>query len=114
MLVPGTICEDIYEQALKIAAEAELEAHFMGYGTDQVKFLGHGIGLEIDEFPVLAKGFKYPLQQGMVIAIEPKFTFPGVGVVGIEDTYLITESGFERLTVTDQHLFKVDKAKKEA
>ncbi|MNL87443.1 Xaa-Pro dipeptidase [compost metagenome] len=65
-----------------------------------MKFLGHGIGLEIDELPVLAKGFIYPLAPGMVIAIEPKFTFPGRGVVGIEDTYLITEDGYEKLTVS--------------
>jgi Xaa-Pro aminopeptidase len=104
-LRPGISCEDVYTQALAIVAESGLQDYFMGYGSDQVKFLGHGIGLEIDEFPVLAKGFKYALQPGMVIAIEPKFSFPGVGVVGIEDTYLITETGFQRLTVTEQKLF---------
>ncbi|UKS26862.1 Xaa-Pro peptidase family protein [Paenibacillus sp. HWE-109] len=99
-LQPGTIAEHLYLLALDQVNEAGLSAHFMGYGADQVKFLGHGIGLEIDELPVLAKGFKYPLAPGMVIAIEPKFTFPGRGVVGIEDTYLITENGFEKLTLT--------------
>ncbi|RAV16713.1 M24 family metallopeptidase [Paenibacillus contaminans] len=100
LLKPGTICEELYANALRIAREEGLADHFMGYGADQVKFLGHGIGLEIDELPVLAKGFTYPLEPGMVIAIEPKFTFPGVGVVGIEDSYAITESGFEKLTVS--------------
>ncbi|MNQ94159.1 Xaa-Pro dipeptidase [compost metagenome] len=99
-LQPGTIAEHLYLLALDQVHEAGLSAHFMGYGADQVKFLGHGIGLEIDELPVLAKGFKYPLAPGMVIAIEPKFTFPGRGVVGIEDTYLITEDGYEKLTVS--------------
>ncbi|NQX60548.1 M24 family metallopeptidase [Paenibacillus qinlingensis] len=99
-LQPGTIAEHLYLLALDQVQEAGLSAHFMGYGADQVKFLGHGIGLEIDELPVLAKGFKYPLEPGMVIAIEPKFTFPGRGVVGIEDTYLITEDGYEKLTVS--------------
>ncbi|KRE70407.1 M24 family metallopeptidase [Paenibacillus sp. Soil750] len=99
-LQPGTIAEHLYLLALDQVQEAGLSAHFMGYGADQVKFLGHGIGLEIDELPVLAKGFKYPLAPGMVIAIEPKFTFPGRGVVGIEDTYLITEDGYEKLTVS--------------
>lgn len=99
-LQPGTIAEHLYLLALDQVQEAGLSAHFMGYGADQVKFLGHGIGLEIDELPVLAKGFKYPLAPGMVIAIEPKFTFPGRGVVGIEDTYLITEGGYEKLTVS--------------
>jgi Xaa-Pro aminopeptidase len=100
LLKPGTICEELYANALRIAREEGLADHFMGYGADQVKFLGHGIGLEIDELPVLAKGFTYPLEPGMVIAIEPKFTFPGIGVVGIEDSYAITDSGFEKLTVS--------------
>jgi Xaa-Pro dipeptidase len=99
-LQPGTIAEHLYLLALDQVQEAGLSAHFMGYGADQVKFLGHGIGLEIDELPVLAKGFKYPLAPGMVIAIEPKFTFPGRGVVGVEDTYLITNDGYEKLTVS--------------
>ncbi|MEW9701251.1 M24 family metallopeptidase [Paenibacillus sp. SI8] len=99
-LQPGAISEHLYLLALDQVQEAGLSARFMGYGADQVKFLGHGIGLEIDELPVLAKGFKYPLTPGMVIAIEPKFTFPGRGVVGIEDTYLITEKGYEKLTVS--------------
>ena len=103
-LRPGVIPEQLYFDALAHADREGLAEHFMGYGADQAKFLGHGIGLEIDEWPVLAKGFKEPLQPGMVIAIEPKFTFPGRGVVGIEDTYLITENGYERLTVTDQIL----------
>ncbi|MCR8635848.1 M24 family metallopeptidase [Paenibacillus radicis (ex Xue et al. 2023)] len=103
-LKPGTICEQLYMHSLQMAHKAGLSDHFMGYGDDQVKFLGHGIGLEIDELPVLAKGFSYPLQPGMVIAIEPKFTFPGRGVVGIENSYVITENGYEKLTVTQEGL----------
>lgn len=107
MLKPGTVCEELYAMALQSAKDAGLEAHFMGYGEDQVKFLGHGIGLEMDEFPVLAKGFKYPLQPGMVIAVEPKFTFPGVGVVGIENTYAVTNDGFEKLTLTREGIIQL-------
>ncbi|MCR8644737.1 Xaa-Pro peptidase family protein [Paenibacillus sp. N1-5-1-14] len=99
-LKPGTICEQLYVDALQYAADAGLADHFMGYGDNQVKFLGHGIGLEMDELPVLAKGFPIPLQPGMVIAIEPKFTFPGRGVVGVEDSYLITEEGYEKLSIS--------------
>jgi len=106
-LRPGTVCEDLYALSLAMADKAGLSRHFMGYGADQVKFLGHGVGLEIDELPVLARGFGDPLQPGMVIAIEPKFTFPGEGVVGLENTYLITEHGFERLTVTERGLIRV-------
>jgi Xaa-Pro dipeptidase len=107
LLRPGTLCEDLYMLALQQAAEAGLSEYFMGYGADQVKFLGHGIGLEIDELPVLAKGFKLPLQAGMVIAIEPKFTFPGHGVVGIENSYLITAEGFTKLTCSREGMLAV-------
>lgn len=107
LLKPGAVCEDLYEHALEIARKANLEQHFMGYGQDQVKFLGHGIGLEVDEYPVLARKFAYRLEPGMVIAIEPKFTFPGRGVVGIENSYLITENGFEVLNVTPGGLIRV-------
>lgn len=106
-LKPGTVCEDLYARSLELAAEAGLADHFMGYGQDRVKFLGHGIGLEVDEYPVLARGFRYPLEPGMVIAIEPKFVFPGEGVVGIENTYAITEDGFEKLTRTREGIIAV-------
>jgi Xaa-Pro aminopeptidase len=107
-LRPGTVCEELYVSALREAGEAGLSSHFMGYGKDQVKFLGHGIGLEVDELPVLAKGFSYPLEPGMVIAVEPKFTFPGRGVVGIENTYAITDNGFEKLTRSREGLIRLD------
>lgn len=101
-LKPGAVCEELYARSLSMAEDFGLADHFMGYREDQVKFLGHGIGLELDEWPVLAKGFATPLEPGMVIAIEPKFTFPGRGVVGIENSYLITTDGFEKLTLSPE------------
>lgn len=106
-LRPGTMCDELYFKAMEQAAEAGLSEFFMGFGADQVKFLGHGIGLEIDELPVLAKGFKLPLEAGMVIAIEPKFTFPGRGVVGIENSYLITAQGFTKLTCSREGIISI-------
>lgn len=108
LLKPGAVPEQLYAQALAMADEAGLAAHFMGYGRDQVKFLGHGIGLEIDEWPVLARGFREPLQAGTVIAVEPKFTFPGEGVVGIENTYLIAEDGCRTLTRSPEQLYELE------
>lgn len=103
-MIPGSLCSQLYEDALASCAAAGLSDHFMGCGADQAKFLGHGIGLEIDEWPVLAKGFHMPLEPGMVIAVEPKFTFPGHGVVGIENSYLITEQGAKTLTRSKEAL----------
>ncbi|CAM3324006.1 Xaa-Pro peptidase family protein [Paenibacillus lupini] len=106
-MVPGAICSALYAKSLEQADAEGLSSHFMGFGADQAKFLGHGIGLEIDEWPVLAKGFDIPLEAGMVIAVEPKFTFPGAGVVGIENSYLITEGSPRALTFTKEGLIKL-------
>lgn len=107
LLRPDTKPEQLYLEALRIADEAGLSEYFMGYGQDQVKFLGHGIGLEIDEWPVLARGFVEPIKAGMTLAVEPKFTFPGLGVVGIENTYLITEAGWRALTFSPEKLYQI-------
>ncbi|QHW35209.1 aminopeptidase P family protein [Paenibacillus rhizovicinus] len=104
LMIPGTACDAIYAASLEDAAAAGLAGHFMGFGTGQVKFLGHGIGLEVDEWPVLARGFGNPLEPGMVLAVEPKFTFPGSGVVGIENSYLITDDGCRQLTKSSEGL----------
>jgi Xaa-Pro aminopeptidase len=81
-----------------MAAKAGLKDNFMGMPGEQARFVGHGVGLELDEFPVLARGFKMPLQQGQTVAIEPKFVFPERGVIGIENTFAVTADGGERLT----------------
>jgi len=97
-MLPGAIPADIYNAAVKLSEAEGLRRHFMGYGADQAKFLGHGIGLELDEWPVLAEGFLMKLAEGMVLAVEPKFTLPGQGVVGIENSYLVTDKGASALT----------------
>ena len=81
-----------------MAEESGFDANFMGNTGEQAKFVGHGVGLELDELPILAKGFKAALQEGQTIAIEPKFIFPGLGAVGIENTWLVTATGAEKLT----------------
>lgn len=94
---PGTPAEEPYFMALKIAEEMGYKDNFMGYKNDQVKFLGHGVGLELDEWPVLAKGFKMPIMPGMTFALEPKFVFPE-GAIGTENTFIMTEKGPENLS----------------
>lgn len=96
---PGANAAEIYEESLKIAARAGLAEHFMGYGQP-VTFIGHGVGLEVNELPVIAKGIEIPLEEGHIFAVEPKFVFPGLGVAGIENTYLVTSTGPEKLTVS--------------
>ncbi|WP_124727021.1 M24 family metallopeptidase [Staphylospora marina] len=104
---PGVSWESLYIRSLEMAEAAGLKDHFMGFGKDQAKFLGHGVGLELDELPILAKGFSQPLEENMVIAIEPKFTFPGRGVVGIENTYQVTESGLKSITFAPEEIVRI-------
>lgn len=105
---PGVSCAHLYAMSKDFASRAGFGDYFMGHGEGQVRFIGHGIGLEIDELPVIAPNFEGALAQGMVIAFEPKFVFPGKGVVGMEDDYLITSSGVERLTLTEQVLIGLE------
>jgi Xaa-Pro dipeptidase len=105
-LRPGTPASALYDLAERIAADAGLDEHFMGAGPQRVRFLGHGVGMEIDELPVLAPGFDDPLEEGNVIAVEPKFVFPGRGAVGIENMYAVTADGFETMTTAPEELIE--------
>jgi Xaa-Pro dipeptidase len=105
MARPGTICHELYDRAMKLAGEGPFEKHFQGF-PDHVPFIGHGIGIELDEFPIIGRGFDTPLQAGMVFALEPKFIFPD-GAVGIEDTYLVTKDGLEKLTVFEEDIIYI-------
>jgi Xaa-Pro aminopeptidase len=90
-----------------MAHELGYEDSYLGPPGLQTTFVAHGIGLELGEFPYLAKGHDYPLEAGMVFALEPKMVFPGEGSVGIENTVVVTEDGFEILTPLDQEIYQV-------
>lgn len=96
--LPGVLTGDLYEMMVALAADKGYEEFFMGVGDRRIRFTGHGVGLELDEFPFIAKGQKLPLAKGMIIALEPKVIMPGKGVVGIENTFLVGETGLESLT----------------
>ena len=94
----GDVATSIYERAKAIAAQEGLDPYFMGHGEGQVAFVGHGLGLEVNEWPIIGRGFPKPLEPGMVFAFEPKFVLPGEGAVGIELDYIVREDGLERVT----------------
>jgi Xaa-Pro dipeptidase len=98
LLRPGSIPSRLCARALELADAAGLGSFFMGPPGARVRFVGHGVGLELDELPVLAPGFDEPLRPGETVAVEPKFVLPGLGAVGIENTWVVTEGGGERLT----------------
>lgn len=95
---PGVLTGELYDFMVSMAISKGYEEQFMGVGDRRIRFTGHGVGLELDEFPFIAKGQRLPLEEGMVIALEPKTIFPGKGVVGIENMHLVTDNGLETLT----------------
>jgi Xaa-Pro dipeptidase len=106
LLKPGAIPSEIY-RTIMAGLEPAFLANFMGFGDRRVKFLGHGIGLWIDETPVIAEGFDEPLEEGMVLALEPKKGIKDVGLVGIENTFVVTPQGGRSLTGTSKGLVEI-------
>lgn len=104
---PGTACADLYNLAASIAEKEGFAANFMGT-KQQAKFVGHGIGIQINELPVLTPRSKEELLPNMVFALEPKFVIPGVGAVGIENSFLVTENGVEKLTCFNEEIIRID------
>ena len=128
---PGADCEAIFQKTLRLAEQlgytpsAALRSFdgaqdrlrsgqgsghggsYLGPPGLQTRFIAHGIGLELNEFPFLAQGQAYPLEEGMTFAVEPKIVFPGEGSVGLENTVLVTRDGYEILTPLEQDIFQV-------
>ena len=102
LMVPGEPIENLYLRTMDKFDNIYGDA-FMNGG----KFLGHSIGLVMDEAPAIAKGFKQPLQPGMTFAVEPKIALPGLGMVGTENTYVVTENGTRSLTGSSHLLREV-------
>lgn len=101
--VPGVRIGDLYTKAVEIVQEENLHDYFMGH-THRVKFIGHGVGIELNEIPVIMERNSEPLLRDMTIALEPKFVIPGVGAVGVENTYIVTDNGLENITVLNENL----------
>ncbi len=103
---PGVACADLYQLALHIVEEEGLASYFMGT-KQQAKFVGHGVGLQINELPVLTPRSKEILEENMIFALEPKFVLPGIGAVGVENTYLVTAQGCEKLTHAPEEIINL-------
>jgi Xaa-Pro aminopeptidase len=103
---PGTSCAELYNVSMEMVKKNNLEAYFMGT-KQQAKFVGHGVGLEINEPPVLTPRSKELLEPNIIFALEPKFVIPEVGAVGIENTYLVTGDGIEKLTVLEEDIIEL-------
>jgi len=102
----GKKCREIWNLS-------ETEGERMGYQDflggppgSKAGFVGHGVGLQIDEYPVLGP-LDHEIVENMIVAVEPKMIYPGEGVVGIEDTFLVGAKGAERLTRLPQEIWQV-------
>lgn len=105
LVAPGVVWADVYHRCRELAVSLGYADHFMGYVGAQAGFIGHGLGIEIDEYPIIAPSFRDQVfESGMVFAFEPKAVFPELGAVGIENTYVILDGGIESLTVSDEAL----------
>ncbi len=107
LLKPGETVASVYEKVMKMVDD-DFNKDFMGFGSNKVKFLGHGIGLVMDEYPPIARGFNEEIRENMVFAIEPKKGIKDFGMVGIENTFLITGNGGVSLTGDNDEIIRVD------
>ncbi len=104
---PGDPCSDWFKKMESMAECAGLSENFMGYGKRRVRYVGHGIGLELNEWPVVGERLPWRFEPGMVLAIEPKLVFPEIGAVGLENDYLVTSTGVSRLSITDDEIISL-------
>ena len=103
----GSTPSKIYEEMVALAHDKGIGDNFMGPGELAVKFTGHSVGLEVNELPVLAPRFDEPLVAGNTLAIEPKYTHPEWGVIGVENTYAVRPDRLENLTEIPEDIISV-------
>ena len=78
-----------------------------GFPGAFIHSLGHGVGIDVHELPVLAPRAERQLQSGNVVTVEPGVYLPGEGGVRIEDFGLITADGFETFTNSPHELLEL-------
>ena len=100
LLKPGTRASEVFEAVGMLATDAGYGEYYMGPGERKVRFCGHGVGMQVDELPVIFPGDGTVLAEGMVLAFEPTLLIPNVAIAAMENTILITASAHERLTTT--------------
>ncbi|GAB4245996.1 MAG: Xaa-Pro peptidase family protein [Thermoleophilia bacterium] len=102
----GVACGEVYEAAVRRAQELGYGSGFMGYPAP-VRFIGHGVGIELDELPVLVQGSDRVLATGNVVAVEPKVVLPDRGTVGVENTWVVGPEGLRRITTARNEVWEL-------
>lgn len=102
---PGISWGALYDECRAMAVRMGYADSFMGAAGAQVSFIGHGVGVEIDEYPFIARGVdSMVMETGMAFAFEPKLVFPGEGAIGIENTFYLGADGLRQLTCCSEEL----------
>jgi len=105
---PQMKCSEIYQMAMKKSEELKVQDIFLSFGRGKMsRMIGHGVGLELNEPPILAEYDHSEVSDGFVLALDMHMMDDNVGVVKLEDMILITDNGNEVLTKTPRHLFEV-------
>ena len=104
---PGVKSGELYDLALERTRELGYDPYFMGGGKERIRFVGHGVGVELDDYPFLAAGQTLELQENMALALEPKLIFPEKGVVGVENTHVVTKDGLEQLGQYEENIIVI-------
>jgi Xaa-Pro dipeptidase len=105
--VEGAFASELFRYSVELAEKSGFGAYYLGYGSHKVKFLGHGIGIELSEIPFIAPRHDYRIEEGMTVAIEPKMVFPRVGATGIENTVLFKKGGYTILSNISEKIIVV-------
>ena len=106
-MIPGTPIKDLFESAKNWAQKSGFATQYLGLQGLKSTFVGHGIGLELVEPPILARGRDQKLEPGMVFAVEPKFIFQDQFAAGIESVIQVTKKGGRFISTTPHKIFEV-------
>jgi len=105
---PGLKCSEIYKMAIEKSKEIKVSNAFLNFGRGRKShMIGHGIGLELNEPPILSAYDNSEVSDGFVVALDMHMMDDNVGVVKLEDMILVTNAGNEILTKSPRDLFKL-------
>jgi Xaa-Pro aminopeptidase len=106
---PGVTGADIYEKALSVAREIDMEPYYLRLGGNPeiLPFVGHGVGLEVNELPFLSKGSREVIREGVVTTLEIEMWKSEREVVKLEDTIAVHAGGAEILTPSPRELCEI-------
>ncbi|BBO91299.1 M24 family metallopeptidase [Desulfosarcina ovata] len=102
---PGVAIGELFDVSVAKAAALGYADQYLGPPGNKVTFIGHGVGLELVEAPIIAKDRKDVLKPGMTLALEPKMVFENEFSAGIEDVFLVTETGYEMVSQVPGKVF---------